>query len=109
MRKLRVLGALAVTLSAMGFAVGDQVAAQQVDRAGDRSWRAVSPTAPPPAFPTLPGGGAVIVVPSGPVGGGPDPMQAPLPGTIGQGGSGGVSTGMGKGRFEPEPVAPGRN
>lgn len=109
MRKLQVLGALTITLSALGVLTTIQVAAQPADRAGDRSRRVVRPTAPPPPFPTLPGGGPVIVVPSGPFGGGPDPTQAPLPGTIGNGGSGGGSTGMSKGRFETEPVAPGRN
>lgn len=108
MREFRGFGARAAAISALCFAAGDQVAAQQVDRAGDRSRRAVSPIAPPPPFTTLPGGGPVIVVPSDPVGGGPDPMQAPLPGTIGHGGSSGGATGMSKGRFEAEPVAPGR-
>lgn len=110
MGKFGGLGALTAAISVLGFVAADQLAAQQADRADDRSRRVVSPTAPPPPFPTLPGrGGPVIVVPSGPIGGGPNPMQAPLPGTIGGSPSSGGSTGMSKGRFEPEPVAPRAN
>jgi hypothetical protein len=109
MRRLQALVALAAAISALGFFAADQLAAQQANRAGDRNRRAISPASPRPTFPTVPGPGPVIVVPSGPVGGGPNPMQAPLPGTIGRAGSGGGSTGMSKGRFETEPVAPGRN
>ena len=102
MQSLHITGAWLLFIFTCAVFTSDPLAAQQYGAPPERNRRVVTPTTPPSTFPAFPSRAPEYVMPSTPEG--PNPMQAPMPGAIGDGAWGDAPTGMSKGRFETEPA-----